>query len=363
MSKPRILFVMHMPPPVHGAAVMGAQIRGSRMITDAFDCRFLNLSSSSTLEEIGRGRIRKLLFVARLLRQVRRELQEWRPDLMYVTPTSTLPALFKDYGVVRLARRYGCRRVLHFHNKGVAKRSGRLLDNWVYRRLFDGTDVIVLSEALRADVAKYVPAERMAVCPNGLDLPPMEERQPAAGGFQILFLSNLLPDKGFEDLLDACAILRTEGLPFRCRFVGAPSASVSKEDFLRRVAERDLGESVVYEGAKYGPDKQAVLSEADVLVHPTREDCFPLVVLEAMAAGLPVVSTREGGIPDEVEDGVTGILCGKGDPAGLAVALRRLMEDEALRARMGRAGRDRYRRLFTAGCFEKRLVEILRSYV
>ena len=363
MSKPRILFVMHMPPPVHGPAVMGALIRDSRMMADAFEGRFLNLSASTSLEEIGKGRFHKLLFVARLYRQVRRELREWKPDLVYLTPTSTLPALYKDYLVARLARRYGVRSVLHFHNKGVAARSGRRLDDLVYRRLFDGAEVIVLSEALRADIAKYVPAERMAVCPNGLDLPSVKEKKSAADGFQILFLSNLLPDKGFEDLFDACAILRKEGLSFTCRFVGAPSASVSKEDFLRRVEERSLGGSVVYEGAKYGPDKQAVLSEADVLVHPTREDCFPLVILEAMAAGLPVVSTREGGIPDEVEDGVTGILCEKWDPAGLAGALRRLMEDDALRERMGRVGRDRYERLFTAACFERRMTEILRSYV
>jgi len=363
MSKPRILFVMHMPPPVHGPAVMGAQIRDSRMVADAFEGRFLNLSASTSLEEIGKGRFHKLLFVIRLFRQVRRELREWKPDLVYLTPTSTLPGLYKDFLFVLLVRRYGVRTVLHFHNKGVAARSGRRLDDRVYRRLFDGMDVIVLSEALRADVAKYVPADRMAVCPNGLDLPSVMARRPATGGFQILFLSNLLPDKGFVDLLDACVILRREGLPFRCRFVGAPSASVSKEDFLRCVEERGLDGAVVYEGAKYGPDKQAILSEADVFVHPTREDCFPLVILEAMAAGLPVVSTREGGIPDEVEDGVTGILCGKGNPAELACALKRLMEDDALREWMGRAGRDRYERLFTASCFERRITEILRSYV
>ncbi len=105
------------------------------------------------------------------------------------------------------------------------------------------------------------------------------------------------------------------------------------------------------------------LHKADVLVHPTREDCFPLVILEAMAAGLPVISTREGGIPDEVEDGMTGILCEKRDPAALADALKHLMEDAALRERMGRAGRERYERLFSASRFERRLTEILQSYV
>lgn len=363
MKKPRILFVMHMPPPVHGAAVMGAQIRASKLVADKFECRFLNLSASSSLEEIGKGRLRKIRFVLGLIRRVRQELRTWKPDLVYLTPTSTLPALFKDYSIVRLVRRYGCRRVLHFHNKGVANRSGHRLDDWVYRRLFDGADVILLSDLLRPDVAKYVPAERIAICPNGLDFPEGKRLESGNGPLQILFLSNLLEDKGYEDLLDACAILRKEGMPFRCHFVGARSASVSEADFQRCVEVRHLEETVVYEGPKYGSDKMEALHKADVLVHPTREDCFPLVILEAMAAGLPVISTREGGIPDEVEDGMTGILCEKRNPAALADALKHLMEDAALRERMGRAGRERYERLFSASRFERRLTEILQSYV
>ena len=152
MSKRRVLFVMHMPPPVHGAAVVGAQIRDSRRVSDAFECRYLNLSASSSLEEIGRRRFRKLFFVAHLLRQVLRELRGWKPDLVYLTPTSQLPALFKDFAVACLARMYGCKRVLHFHNVGVAARSDRWLDDWVYRRLFDDARVILLSDRLRPDV-------------------------------------------------------------------------------------------------------------------------------------------------------------------------------------------------------------------
>ena len=363
MSKPRVLFVMHMPPPVHGASVMGAQIRDSRMMADAFEGRYLNLSASASLEEIGKGRLKKLWFVVRLLRQVRRELRGWKPDLVYLTPTSTLPALFKDYAVVRLVQRYGCKYVLHFHNKGVAARSGQALDDRVYRQLFDGAEVILLSGNLRSDVEQYVPAERIAICPNGLDLPEGKDRYSSAGELQILFLSNLLPDKGFEDLLDACVLLREKGVSFRCRFVGAPSAAVSAEAFLRKVEARNLGDAVVYEGPKYGADKQSILREADVLVHPTREDCFPLVVLEAMAAGLPVISTREGGIPDEVEDGHTGFLCEKGNPVQLSEAILRLAQEPALREQLGRAGRERYERLFTAAAFERRMTDILRSYV
>ena len=88
-----------------------------------------------------------------------------------------------------------------------------------------------------------------------------------------------------------------------------------------------------------------------------------MVILEAMAAALPVVSTREGGIPDEVEEGVSGLLCEKANPKALADAIACLLSDPSLRERMGLAGRERYQRYYTATCFERRMLEILRSYV
>ena len=100
-----------------------------------------------------------------------------------------------------------------------------------------------------------------------------------------------------------------------------------------------------------------------MLVLPTRNDSFPLVILEAMAAGLAVVSTREGGIPDEVDDGVTGILCDKGDPSGLADAIGRLLDRPDVCRAMGEAGRSRYERMFTNKAFEQRFVDILKQYV
>ena len=138
---------------------------------------------------------------------------------------------------------------------------------------------------------------------------------------------------------------------------------MENETFRKMVEERGLEGIVLYEGPLYGDAKLEALGEADMLVHPTREDCFPLVILEAMAAGLPVVSTREGAIPDEVEDGITGILCDKGNPEALADAIETLLQDNTVRERMGAAGRIRYETYFTRGQFEKRMIEILRAHV
>ena len=108
MSKPKVLFILHLPPPVHGASVMGAQIQASQLIRETFDVRFINLSSSRSLTELGKGSLRKIRFMWDLLRDVRETVRSWHPDLVYVTPTSKLPALAKDFVLVRLVRRRGC---------------------------------------------------------------------------------------------------------------------------------------------------------------------------------------------------------------------------------------------------------------
>jgi glycosyltransferase involved in cell wall biosynthesis len=123
--------------------------------------------------------------------------------------------------------------------------------------------------------------------------------------------------------------------------------------------ERGLEENVSFDGPLYGEEKAAACRAADIFVHPTREDCFPLVILEAMSAGLPVVASEEGGIPDEVEDGKTGLLFRKGDSADLARCLETLLVDASLRTRMGAAGRDRFEKRFMKACFEDRLLHIL----
>ena len=177
----------------------------------------------------------------------------------------------------------------------------------------------------------------------------------------LLFLSNLIPSKGVYVLLDACKILKDCGLRFQCNFVGGESKEMDRRAFEEAVKERGLEGCVLYHGPKYGEEKEHYWSMADVFVQPTYEDCFPLTILEAMQHALPVVSTDEGAVPDMVADGENGFVCRRKDAEGLAQALERLLQDEALRHRMGAEGYRRYKEKFTLSCFEHRFTEILRE--
>lgn len=165
---PKILFIMHMPPPVHGAAMVGQYIHDSKLVNEKFEGHYINLTTAKNLQDIGKVGIRKLVDFVMLLRRIRKSLMAIRPDLVYVTPNACGGAFYKDYIVVQMIKRMGCQVVVHYHNKGVATHQKKLLDNILYQRFFKGIKVILLSECLYSDVMKYVKRENVFVCPNGI---------------------------------------------------------------------------------------------------------------------------------------------------------------------------------------------------
>lgn len=357
-DRKRILFILHLPPPVHGASMVGAQIRDSRLIADSFDTRFINLSASKQLGEIERFSFRKVNFLFHLLREVRKTVREWKPDLVYVTPTSKCPGFLKDYLLVRMLKREGCRIIAHMHNAGVSERQGRWLDNQLYSRFFPNLQVIQLSERLYPDIQKYVPLERVFVCPNGvaeMDLPTVPESLVPT----LLFFSNLLRFKGILDFVDVCKALKEKCIPFRADIAGGETVDLDRAGLETLLKASGLESMVSYHGAVYDAEKAALFARADVFVFPSYLEAFGLVAAEAMSAGLPVVATTVGSVPDMVVEGENGFLVAPGDVSALSERVERLLSDPKLRHSMGRAGYDRYREKYSSEQFEKRIVEIL----
>lgn len=365
--KRRILFILHLPPPVHGAAMVGKYIQDSKIINNTFDCRYVNLSIAASLEDIEQVGIKKLFNFIKLLWTIRKEVKAFRPDLVYVTPNTKDAPFYKDCTVVEWLKLLGCHVVAHFHNKGVSLRQHRWLDDKLYTLFFKNMKVILLAEALYADMAKYVDRKDVFICPNGIpdifgQTAIKKQKKDTA---HILFLSNLIESKGVLVLLEALQILKIRGLSFICDVVGGETAEIDAKRFVAEVSRRDLTDLVIYHGSKYGEEKNVFFQIADVFAFPTFYDkeCFPLVLLEAMQQGVPCISTNEGGISAIIEDGVTGFIIPKHQASPLTDSFERLIADEMLRKKMGAAGRMRFEREFTLATFEKRLIDIFQKIV
>jgi glycosyltransferase involved in cell wall biosynthesis len=226
----------------------------------------------------------------------------------------------------------------------------------------------LLAHHLYYDIEKYVPKERVFYCANGIPenasikAPKVNNKDKVP--ILILFLSNLIASKGVNVLLDACRLLQAKQLPFQCTFIGG-EGDITAQEFQEKVKELGIENCVQYAGKKYGIEKEEAYAQADIFALPTYypNECFPLVLLEAMQSSLPIVSTQEGGIPAIVEDGKTGFLIKQQDAITLAEKLEILIQDAALRQQMGQAGRKYYEQHFTIEVFEKRLTSILKGLV
>lgn len=361
--RPRVLFLLHLPPPTHGSSLVGLSIKESRLIGAEFDGAFINLLASRKVAESGRISAGKAFRFALTWWAVLRQLVLSRPRMCYLALSTTGAAFVRDVLIIALLRVFGIRRVFHLHNKGVSVQRSFLLRRVLYPFAFGGAEIILLSPRLYLDIDRYVPRDRIHICPNGIDGQGAEVPTgvPVHPGFvQLLFLSNLIASKGVFELLDACVLLKQQGLAFRCSLVGG-EGDVGAARLRAAIDERGLGDAAVYEGPRYGEDKQASLRGAEIFVLPTYypSECFPLVLLEAMSHGLAVVTTDEGGIADIVDEGATGYVVPARDPQALAQRLAVLIESPELRRRMGAEGRHKFLRDFTLESFENRLRDIL----
>jgi len=346
--------------------MVGQAIKESRVVNNAFDCRYINLSLSDRVDTIGKNSFEKVWRYISLLGQVIRQLRTFKPDLCYLTIQVYGIGFYKDLPLVLLSKLFGIKIVYHLHNKGVSNRQHRFWDNRLYRLAFNKAEVILLANTLYPDIQKYVPRDRIHICANGVkeekhQIKSQEHKaQSKIASANILFLSNLIESKGVFVLLKACQILKNTGVRFQCTMAGG-EGDISEQQLNAKIIALNLEDTVSYAGSKYGAEKEQLLADADIFVHPSFSDCFPLVLLEAMQQGLPIVSTFEGAIPEIVADGVTGFLVPQQDAKALAEKLEILITNSELRAQMGAAGRSRYEHNYTLEIFEKRINEILRS--
>lgn len=359
MDKPRILFIVPLPPPVHGSAMVNQIIQDSPYIRESFRTDFVNLSTSRRIDEIGKRSLRKVFrFIGAYVR-VFYQLMTGRYDACYLAITCHGIGFLKDVPFVALCKLFRKRVILHQHNKGLSKDVCRWPYRWLMPKIYQNTEVILLSERLYFDVASVVRWKQVHICPNGLSIPlPLSFVRDHAVP-RLLFLSNLIESKGVYVLLDACRCLKDKGYDFFCDMVGGETESITRHRLEEEIRKRGLETKVLYHGPQYGDKKERFFQEADIFVQPTFEDCFPLTIVEAMRYGLPIVSTDEGAIPDMVIDGENGFVCPCREVLALIDAIEKLLNNNELRKQMGENGCSRYKARYTQKAFEKTFLRIL----
>jgi len=249
---------------------------------------------------------------------------------------------------------------VHGHDLHVEK---RMLDVKVREAAF----VVSISEYNRDTMVEYCGEDvrskiRIVHCGVDPEVFEFRERKRSEGPLRLLNIGRFDEVKGHEYLVDACGRLRERGIDFTCDIVGG---GPRREMVQARIDAANLGDRVRILGPQPRPEVQRLIREADVFVLPSvmakngEREGIPVALMEAMVAGLPVVSSVLSGIPELVETEVSGLLVPPRDDAALAEALERLAGDPALRARLAEAGRAKVEAEFDLTANIDRLASLL----
>lgn len=309
-------------------------------------------ASSIFIPELGRAinPFRDVVAFVKLLRLMFR----FRPHVIH-THTAKAGSLGRIAGTIfrALNGRQRCHLVHTFHGHVFEGYFSPLTSRaaiFVERRLAVLSDcLLTLSEKLRADLVErfhIAPPAKVRIVPLGLDLEPFldssrrslvrTELRIAPETCVVTCVGRLVPVKNHSALLKACALIARDEVSPVLLFVGGGDLEA---DLAREADSLGITTHVRFLG--WRRDLPALYAASDVVALTSLNEGTPVSIIEAMAAGLPVVATAVGGVPDVVEDGVTGTLVPSGSVDALARAIRHLAVDRDLRMSFGKAGRDR----------------------
>lgn len=310
---------------------------------------------SSHVGEIGQLTLRKLLRAASLPFRLALWLRRSEPELSMVFLSCDPLPFLSDCVLLGVLRLFRVPYAVYLHGggfRGLQRRNwlGSLLTRSAFSR---ARAAVILTPRMCSDIEGLIDPRRIFVVPNAIEMHRPLARDYTRTPVKVLYLSNYMPQKGALEFLKAAAVVAKQTSQARFVLAGA----IRGADYfalLRQFIETEgLGELVDLRTGVYGADKRALLADADIFVFPSRFETFGLVNLEAMCAGLPVIASSVGGMPDVVSDGETGFTVDPADSALLAARMLELVNSAELRQRFGQAGRARFERLFTLEVFRE----------
>jgi len=357
----KILFLIQLPPPIHGASVVNKTIKDSRAINATFETRYINISPAAELADLGKVSLIKLLATSNIYVLALKTYLTFKPRLVYLTLSPHGAAFYKDGLLAVILKLLGAQLVFHIHGKGIdseAKKSR--IKIFIYRLIFKGVDVIHLSPSLFYDVETVRDhTKKLFAVPNSVPVPPKLNIVRDDNVATFIYLSNLAPTKGADILVRAAALLPSELQDkFKIKIVGKSTNKKYTDEIIQLLSQNPYG-NIELLGPKYGDDKYRELLSSHIFVLPTQNECFPLSILEAMSCGLAVISTHEGAIPNIVENGITGEVLDECTPEALAAAMTRHIQSIEYSASCGKAGKEKFHSHYKHEIFEKNLLAIL----
>ena len=314
MAKTSIVIVGQTPPPWHGQAVATAMLFEHRW--QDLDVACVRMAYSDEMERIGKVDLRKIRHLWQLVRETRRLLKARPGSILLYPPASPhwVPFL-RDVAYLSCVRYLAGKTAFIFHAGGFGEfMAGSRVRSWLARKAYGRPELCLEVAKEEVPPHRVLSADRWCWTPYGIEVPGVSRvakgpEDPAV----VLFVGSLQEGKGVLEVLRTAAVLKGRGKEgnFRFRLVGKWFSEGFRKKTLALVSELGVGGMVEFPGQLTGDEKWEAFRRADIFFFPTHyaSEAFPIVVIEALGSGLPVVATDWRGVPSIVEGcGVAEIL-------------------------------------------------------
>jgi glycosyltransferase involved in cell wall biosynthesis len=285
-----------------------------------------------------------------------------RVDLVHINTSLNPKAFWRDLAYVLAAKACGVRVLYQVHGGALPLdffRGSRVL-TWFLQKTLGLPDLIVVLARIELRAYReFVPEQRVLMLPNGIDCTPfatLAQHGLRSEPLRLVYIGRLAEGKGLPEILHALQTVHSQGGGAALTIAGSGPWEAQLRELVR---ELGIENSVRFAGPVFGEAKLALLERSDLFLLPSYSEGLPYAMMESMAAGVPVVVTGVGAIPDVVKEGVHGTFVEVGDAASIAQAIQRLDGDRELLECMGRACR---RRISACYSMERLAKDFSRAY-
>ena len=362
-NKPTVCIFGKLPPPYMGPAI-ATQILLQSRLKNNFNLVHIDTKINEDLKSMGSWNIKKVIKNIGIYYKIVKTGIHTKPNLVLIPISQSTVGFIKDSFYIILSKFFCKKIVLHLRGSEFKIWMDRssLFTRFYVKLIFNlCAGVIVLGSNLRYLFEGFFSEVQIFVAPNGGDYDIPDRTLPASTTTHLLYLGNLQSSKGIEDVIEAIRLLPNEiRKKISLNVLGGWRDEKTKQRCLDKIHQNHLPITI------HSPDKSnqklQMMSNADIFVFPPRApEGHPWVIVEAMAAGLPIISTDRGAIVESVKHEDNGFIVPLGDPQAIAKHIQELINFPEKRQRMGQNSRKHYLTNFTEAAMAENLTQIFQN--
>lgn len=306
----RVLALVQLPPPIHGASEMNKRVVNILSESPEVKVELVRLNYARSFHEMHDSDFKKIIYSAKATFRFLIQLFASRPHITYIAFSPFGSGFYRDLVFVVMTKLFGSKPYLHLHGTGLSSSSSRLKKS-LLKLMFNGAKLIIISESLRPDIAEFSHKADVTVIDNCVDDFHLASNRQPMDRLRVLYLANLDERKGVKKSVEIFSEIRKFYKNVDLTIAGADTFFLTQKSLREYIDNRypELAEFVDIVGPVYGAQKHELFCKSDIFLYPTSHDAAPLVILEALSHGLPVVCSSQGALPDMVCHGRDGFIC------------------------------------------------------